>query len=152
MPLENFAPTTAAGVDSAKVYLIKGDTLKQLLVRVECNLSQFDVEESPSRRVYTLKPGSDATGSDGSKGLSFNIYVRDVQVMASYDPGTGVTTTTVMEAVEPLKLCVRNGLITADEATDDGYDDIYTYSFIGRIRGDSTDSGEIRYDPGTAPF
>lgn len=59
MPLENFLPGAAAKVDPSKNYLITGKTLKDLLVKVRCNPSQFDVQETEFERMYTYRPSQE---------------------------------------------------------------------------------------------
>lgn len=68
MPAGDFAPGTAAAVSDAKTYLIKGGTLKKLLQRVECDPSQFDVKETPEKRIYRLRKLGDNEGSAGTGG------------------------------------------------------------------------------------
>jgi hypothetical protein len=68
VPANDFAPGNAAAVDGSKVYLIKGSTLKKLLVQVSCDPSQFDVKVTPDTRVYTYRAPGASSGVSSSPG------------------------------------------------------------------------------------
>lgn len=70
MPIEDFIPGGGQSYDPSKRYLVGGSLLNKLLQRVECDPSQFDVKETPQKRIYTLRGPYPTSGSSSSTGVN----------------------------------------------------------------------------------
>lgn len=95
-------------IDAGKIYVISGDTLKKLLVRVVCDEDQFDVVEDDTTRTYTLRATIPTPPSSGGyvlksvdgvmqwqESFSGSLLLKDCTgaVCASLDWTHGVVTT-----------------------------------------------------------
>lgn len=142
MPAENFAPAGGGAVDPAKLYLIKGSTLSELLKKTTFDNQDFDVTENTTGRIVKVRPSGEA-------GASCNIELLDVEV--SVTEADGVYFVGVNKTYEPVVLAIRNGKLVSDPGEFTGSYTIPTYRVISRLTSNHpslNDTGAVKEGPG----
>lgn len=120
MPAENFAPNAGGSVDPAKLYLIKGSTLADLLKKTTFSPEDFEVQDSTTGRTVRIRKASEA---DGLNGLTLDVFVWQYTYDNDghlYNPPSGPSK----------RLVVRDGRVIALESPYDVDDATYPASSI----------------------